>query len=163
MLAARASASTSSQPLCTTGANAITSTLSAMNWRSARSWFAWLSCATSNRNMMLLVAAADLMDSEFARRQSFASPSWLNPRTIRWSDSFLAQPAAISRAHDHASVASLRRAVSMTSLLQNGGLMQGESARNDEQRIHQREPERRQVYFEFVTGLQSDTVGEAQG
>ena len=52
MLAAFASRSTVSQPVSTTGENAMTSTRCAMNERSALIWFSCFCCASENFRRM---------------------------------------------------------------------------------------------------------------
>ena len=92
MPAARASMSTVSQPVATTGENAITSTFCAMKLRSALIWFSCFCWASAKRRSMLLVMAADLIDSVFAVRHSLSAPIWLKPSTMR-SSIFLARAA----------------------------------------------------------------------
>jgi hypothetical protein len=52
--------STVSQPVSTTGENAITSTFCAMRTAEALIWFSCFCCASEKRRSMLLVSAADL-------------------------------------------------------------------------------------------------------
>ena len=98
MPAALASCSTVSQPVSTTGENAITSTFCAMNVRSALIWFSCFCCASAKRRSMFMVAAADLMDSVFAVRHSLSAPIWLKPSTMRSSFFSRAQLASSSAA-----------------------------------------------------------------
>ena len=58
MFAALASRSTVSQPVSTTGENAMTSTRCAMNERSALIWFSCFCCASEKRSVMPASGAA---------------------------------------------------------------------------------------------------------
>ena len=97
--------STVSQPVATTGENAITSTFCAMKLRSALIWFSCFCWASAKRRSMLLVMAAALMDSVFAVRHSLSAPIWLNPSTMRSSLLSRAQPAAASAPSESARIA----------------------------------------------------------
>ncbi len=70
ILAVLASRSTVSQPLSTTGENAITSTFCAMKERIALIWFSCFCCASENLRSMPCCLAADLIDSVLAVRHS---------------------------------------------------------------------------------------------
>ena len=82
MLAALASRSTVSQPVSTTGENAMTSTRWAMNERSALIWFSCFCCASENRSVMPASAAALCTEVVLAVRHSLSAPIWLKPSTM---------------------------------------------------------------------------------
>ena len=76
MPAALASPSTVSQPVSTSGENAITSTLYAMKERIALIWFSGSCMASSNMILMPASLAALMIEWLFCVRQVLSSPSW---------------------------------------------------------------------------------------
>src|SRR3954470_357595 len=79
MFAAFGSRSAVSQPVSTTGENAMTSTRWAMKPRSALIWFSCFCCASEKRRSMPASFAALWMDSVLAVRHSLSAPIWLKP------------------------------------------------------------------------------------
>src|SRR5690606_3936015 len=82
MPAAFASLRTASQPVTTTGENAMTSTFCLMKERIAAIWFSCFCCASANLRSMPAAAASSLIDLVFAVRQPLSAPTWENPRVI---------------------------------------------------------------------------------
>src|SRR5437763_13657429 len=74
-----ASRSTVSQPVSTTGENAITSTRWAMNERIALTWFSWRCWASANLRLTPACLAAALIEAVFAVRHSLSAPTCEKP------------------------------------------------------------------------------------
>ena len=70
-----ASCNTGSNPVSTTGENAITSTPSAMNERIALIWFSSFCWASEKRRSMPRLAASALIESVLAVRQPLSAPT----------------------------------------------------------------------------------------
>src|SRR5437660_857396 len=79
ILAFLISCNTGSQPVSTTGENAMTSTPWAMKDRSALIWFSCFCCASENTSSTPRLAASDLIESVFAVRHPLSAPIWENP------------------------------------------------------------------------------------
>src|SRR5215471_4117543 len=83
-----ASLSTASQPLATTGENAITFTCCWMYDRIAAIWFSCFCCASENLRLIPAAFADDWIDFVFAVRQPLSEPTCEKPSVIaaavRW-------------------------------------------------------------------------------
>src|SRR5690242_3548042 len=82
MLAFLASSSTASQPVRTTGLNAITLTCCWMNERIAEIWFSCFPLASENFRLMPAAGADSWMFFVLAVRQPLSAPTWEKPRVI---------------------------------------------------------------------------------
>ena len=79
MPASRASTSTASQPVSTTGEKAMRSTPCWMNWRIDSIWLSCSPWASVNFRSIPASAAASWIDCVFAVRQPLSAPTWAKP------------------------------------------------------------------------------------